>query len=268
MLVFPNAKINLGLNIVAKRADGYHDIESCLYPIPWYDALEVIPSDKTNFTQTGLTIDGKSEDNLCLKAYRLLKEDLKIPSVDIHLHKVIPMGAGLGGGSADGAFMLKLLNSLFDLGLSIQQLEAYAAQLGSDCPFFIKNIPSIATGRGTDLSPVDLDLSALWIGIKYPQVHVSTKEAYAGVTPKRPEKTIADILRGPVTSWQGSLLNDFQLGIVSKQPLVGKALRSIVEDEPVFGAMSGSGAAVFGLFNEAPNPEAYDLVEKLILSAN
>ena len=265
MLVFPNAKINLGLNIVAKRNDGYHDIESCLYPIPWHDALEAVPSDKTRFTQTGLEIAGKAEDNLCLKAVKLLKEDLDIPDVDVHLHKVIPMGAGLGGGSADGALMLKLLNSLFELGLSIEQLEDYAARLGSDCPFFIKNVPSIATGRGTELTHIALDLSDHWIGIKYPRVHVSTREAYSSITPMKPSRSVEEVLKDPIARWQGDLLNDFQLGIVSKYPAIGEALRSIMDDQPQYAAMSGSGAAVFGFFEKKPVSENYDLLEKLII---
>jgi len=265
MLVFPNAKINLGLNILRKRPDGYHDIESCLYPIPWYDALKAVPSEQFSFKQTGLTIDGKQEDNLCIKAFHIIRNKYNIPSVSVHLHKVIPMGAGLGGGSADGAFMLKLLNSLFELRLSSGELEEYAASLGSDCPFFIKNVPSIASGTGTTLQVLDLDLSEYYVGLIYPSVHVSTKEAYSGVVPNSEATSLSNKLLEGINTWSGEVKNDFQPSIASNHIQIQNALDKINLDGPLYSAMSGSGAAVFGLFDKKPESNGYNLLEKLQL---
>jgi 4-diphosphocytidyl-2-C-methyl-D-erythritol kinase len=186
MILFPNAKINLGLHITAKRKDGFHDIETCMVPIPLYDALEMIISNKTVFDVSGLPIPGEEKDNLILKALKLLRKDFNdLPNVHIHLHKNIPMGAGLGGGSADAAFALTLMNNLFDLYLENWFLEDYAAQLGSDCAFFIDNTPKIATGRGEILEPVDVDLKGNHLVLIKPPIHIGTKEAYAGVVPKK-----------------------------------------------------------------------------------
>jgi len=183
MIVFPNAKINIGLNVIEKRQDGFHNIESCFCPVPWYDALEVIEADDLEFNSTGLIIPGKG--NICLEAYKLLKNDFDIPNVNIHLHKNIPIGAGLGGGSADGAFMLKLLNEKFSLGLNTKQLHSYAGQLGSDCPFFIENKPCFVEGSGDKFSNIDLGLRNLYIAIIYPGIHVETKSAYGGLKPAK-----------------------------------------------------------------------------------
>jgi 4-diphosphocytidyl-2-C-methyl-D-erythritol kinase len=248
MLSFPNAKINLGLNILRKRADGYHDIESCLYPVTLSDILEIVPSPTFQFESSGLAIAGDGPSNLVIKAYRLLQAEFDLPPVAIYLHKTIPMGAGLGGGSSDGAFALRMLNDLFGLHLTIPQLEQYAAHLGSDCPFFIQNQPALATGTGTTLTPLPLDLSAYDIRFRFPQVHVSTAEAYAGVTPRQPTHSIPDILKRPVTEWQGLLQNDFEASILAKYPSIAHAKQTLHDEGAIYVAMSGSGSAVFGVF--------------------
>ena len=263
MICFPNAKINLGLNVTGKRQDGYHEIESCLFPIPLRDILEIIPAESFSFRQTGLEIPDNGANNLCVRAYELLKADHLISPVAIHLHKVIPMGAGLGGGSADCAFTLKLLNDLFSLGLNATQLEAYAAQLGSDCPFFIKNIPAIATGTGTTLAPIDLDLSAYHIAMNFPGIHIGTQEAYAGLTPKQPEFNLRETLKQEITNWQDKLLNDFQPAAVNHHEAIRQALNALEQSGATYYAMTGSGSAVFGLFSDEPKRRSFDFVGPL-----
>lgn len=248
MLSFPNAKINLGLNIVSKREDGYHNIESCFYPIPWRDSLEVIEAASFAFHSYGLDIPGDASSNLCVKAYELLKADHDLPPVEIHLLKNIPMGAGLGGGSADGTFTLKLLNDLFQLNLSSLQLEAYALQLGSDCPFFIQNQPAIATGRGEGLELIDLDLSGCTLAIHNPGIHISTKEAYAGITPKQPEISVADIISRPIQEWKDLLHNDFEDSIFPSHPAITQLKQDMYAAGAIYASMTGSGSTVFGLF--------------------
>jgi len=252
MISFPNAKINLGLNIVRKRADGYHDIESCFYPIPWNDVLEIIPSDKLSFKPHGLEIPGDASSNLCVKAYELIKQDFDIDSVKIILLKNIPMGAGLGGGSADGAFMLQLLNDYFELNLSPNQLEAYALQLGSDCPFFIQNQPAIAKGRGEILEPVSLNLSGKYLAIKNPGIHITTKEAYAEIMPKKPEITTEEMVSRPLSEWKGQLINDFEEAIFQNYPVIKSLKDELYTAGALYASMTGSGSTVYGIFDEAP----------------
>ena len=196
MILFPNAKINLGLQIKSKRADGYHELETIFYPVNYCDVLEILPSDQLDFTSSGIDIPGKG--NLCLDAYHLLKKDFDIPAVHIHLHKIIPIGAGLGGGSSDAAFTLKGLNVLFDLQLSAEQLKIYAVQIGADCPFFIENNPMLATGVGEILESIELDLSAYHIAIVKPNIHISTSEAYSLVTCNEPLYSLSDLIKSPV----------------------------------------------------------------------
>lgn len=248
MIVFPKAKINLGLNIVSKREDGYHNIESCFYPIPWRDSLEVIEAASFAFHSYGLEIPGDTSSNLCVKAYEILKADFNIPPVEIHLLKNIPMGAGLGGGSADGAFTLKMLNELFELGLSDLQLEAYALQLGSDCTFFIKNQPAIARGRGEQLKPIDLDLSGYYLAIHNPGIHISTKEAYAGVNPHQPESSVSEIIQKPIESWKDTLLNDFEASIFPNHPEIEQLKKEMYDAGAIYASMTGSGSTVYGVF--------------------
>ncbi len=238
----------MGLHIVSKRADGYHELETIFYPIDWCDVLEIVPSDEQQFTSSGLAIPGKG--NLCLDAYHLLKADFDISAVHIHLHKVIPIGAGLGGGSSDAAFTLKGLNELFDLKLSNEQLRAYAVQLGADCPFFVENKPMLATGIGEVLSPIELDLSNYHLAIVKPDIHVSTAEAYSSVVPNQPTHSLADLIRQPIADWQ--VQNDFEKSVFAQYPEVEKLKQSLYEKGAVYAAMSGSGSAVFGLFKELP----------------
>lgn len=257
MLSFPNAKINLGLNIVSKRPDGYHEIESCFYPIPWQDALEILPADELKFTTSGLDIPGSSAANLCLKAYHLLSKIHNLAPVHIHLHKVIPMGAGLGGGSADGAFTLKMLNGLFGLNLSTEQLQSYATQLGSDCPFFIENKPTLAKGTGTSFSDTDLDLSGYFLALQNPNIHISTQEAYANIIPRLPNAHIRQIIKEPVPTWRYSLLNDFEQSVFPMHPKIQQLKDELYNQGAVYASMTGSGSTVYGLFQEEPSLEDY-----------
>ncbi|MEP0714360.1 4-(cytidine 5'-diphospho)-2-C-methyl-D-erythritol kinase [Algoriphagus sp.] len=253
MISFPNAKINLGLHITAKRKDGYHEIETCMVPIPLTDALEmVVNTKKTTFESSGLDIPGNTADNLILKAQKLLKKDFpNLPELSIHLYKNIPMGAGLGGGSADAAFALKLMNNLFDLILDDFFLEEYAAQLGSDCAFFIENTPKIARGRGEILEPVDMDLIGTHLVLINPGIHIGTKEAYAGVTPASPKVNLKEVLadRG---RWKDELVNDFEASIFPNHPEIAAIKEKLYENGSFYSAMSGSGSSVFGLFKEKP----------------
>ncbi|MEQ6166694.1 4-(cytidine 5'-diphospho)-2-C-methyl-D-erythritol kinase [Ekhidna sp. MALMAid0563] len=250
MITFPNAKINLGLNIVSNREDGYHNIESCFYPIPWRDSLEVIEAASFAFYSYGLDIPGDTSSNLCVKAYELLKADFDIPPIEIHLLKNIPMGAGLGGGSADGAFTLKMLNDIFSLNLTDSQLENYALQLGSDCPFFIKNKPAIARGRGEQLKVIDLDLSGYHIAIHNPGIHISTKEAYAGVKPEQPELHVSEIIQKPISEWKDTLSNDFESSIFPNHPEIEQLKKEMYEAGAIYASMTGSGSTVFGVFED------------------
>ena len=250
MITFPNAKINLGLNIVSKREDGYHNIESCFYPIPWHDCLEVVEATSFSFHSYGLEIPGDSGSNLCVKAYSLLKEDFDIPPVEIHLLKHIPMGAGLGGGSANGAFTLKMLNELFGLELSHQKLEAYALQLGSDCPFFIRNQPAIAKGRGELLELIALALSGYYLAIHNPGIHVSTKEAYSGVKPRELETPISKLIHTPIENWIDSLTNDFETSIFPNHSEIALLKQEMYEAGAIYASMTGSGSTVYGLFRD------------------
>lgn len=254
MISFPNCKINLGLNIFSKRSDGYHDLETVFYPVAIKDVLEVVqqPHETTDveFAVTGLEVSGAQEDNLCIKAYRLLKQDFPLlPPVKLHLHKTIPMGAGLGGGSADGAFMLRMLNEKFKLGLSAEQLSSYALQLGSDCPFFILNKPSFATGRGEKLEPVDIDLSAYRILIVNPGIHINTGRAFSQIQPRTPVASIKKITSQPIDTWRNELVNDFEAPVVAAHPEIGAIKKNLYAHGAVYSSMTGSGSTVYGLFH-------------------
>jgi 4-diphosphocytidyl-2-C-methyl-D-erythritol kinase len=249
MVSFPHAKINLGLNVIRKRADGYHDLETCFFPIGWTDILEIIPSASFQFSATGLAIDGNAENNLCMKAYDLLKKDYNLPTVQIHLHKIIPMGAGLGGGSADAAFTLRQLNDSFFLGLSQLSLEKYAGQLGSDCAFFISGTPRLGTGRGEVLSPISISLKAKYIVVVKPDVHVSTAEAYAGVKPRVADISVREVLeKKPMSEWKSLLKNDFEESVFSKYPTIAEVKEELYRQGATYASMSGSGSSVFGIF--------------------
>jgi 4-diphosphocytidyl-2-C-methyl-D-erythritol kinase len=250
MVSFPPCKINLGLHIIRKRPDGYHDLETCFYPVPWTDILEIIPADSLAFTSSGLAIPGREDDNLCLKAYRLLQRDFNLKPVKIHLHKIIPMGAGLGGGSADGAHTVRLLNNQFQLNLSAEKMMAYTAQLGSDCSFFIQDKPLLGTGRGEVLQPLALSLKGKYMVIAKPDVHVSTAEAYAGVTPALPALPLHEAITQPLHAWKNVVHNDFETSVFQKYPVIASLKETLYRQGAVYASMSGSGAAVFGIFDK------------------
>lgn len=246
MLLYPNAKINLGLNVVRKRSDGYHDIETLFYPVPdCRDILEIVPADAFQMTVYNVPIEG---ENLCEKAWKLLHDRFGIPPVAIGLYKQIPMGAGLGGGSADAAFTLKGLNELFGLGLPPEELAGLAAQLGSDCAFFIFNRPMIARGRGEILTPFDLSLEGHALRLFPQPVFVSTREAYAGITPREPARRIESVVRRPVAEWRGLLVNDFEETVFARHPELAAAKQALYDGGALYAAMSGSGSALFAIY--------------------
>ncbi|MBD1425348.1 4-(cytidine 5'-diphospho)-2-C-methyl-D-erythritol kinase [Sphingobacterium arenae] len=252
MISFANAKINIGLNIVDKRADGYHLLESVFYPFPLYDIIEITTKEstaKTTLEITGMHLPA-ADNNLCLRAYRLLDERVSLPSVHIHLHKQIPYGAGLGGGSSDGAFVLKMLNEKFGIGLSDLQLEEEAAKLGADCPFFIQNKPLYAQGIGTDLSSVSLDLSDKFLVLVKPAVNIATAEAYQSITPRAAEEDLRDVLQLPIQDWKFYVKNDFEELVVEKHPVVKDIKLALYAQGAIYASMSGSGSAVFGIFQK------------------
>ncbi len=255
MITFPHAKINIGLQVTERRPDGYHNLDTVFYPIPIHDALEVIVAEGADYDCrlhiSGIEIAGDPDTNLVVRAYRLLAADYALPPVDIYLHKHIPTGAGLGGGSADASFMLRLLNEMFALGITTEQLEAYATQLGADCPFFITSRPVYATGIGNEFHPIALDLSEWHIVVVKPDVFVSTKEAYSMVRPEKPEVTLDKKITQPITEWKDSISNDFEQGIFALHPELADIKAKLYSLGAKYAAMSGSGSALFGLF-EAP----------------
>jgi 4-diphosphocytidyl-2-C-methyl-D-erythritol kinase len=234
---------------VRKRQDGYHDIETCFYSVQWCDVLEIIKSDTFMFSSSGLTIPGSESENLCLKAYQLLKKDFGIGPIHIHLHKVIPMGAGLGGGSSDAAWTLRLLKTVFELNLSDDKLHQYAASLGSDCAYFLQHQPMLGSGRGEVLSPVDIQLKNRYMVILKPEVHVSTADAYAGITPQVPEVSLENILQLPIDQWKNTLVNDFEKTVFKKYPIIKELKEALYGIGARYACMSGSGASVFGIFD-------------------
>ena len=254
MVVFPNAKINLGLRIVRKREDGYHDLETCFVPIPLRDILEIVEGEAFHFETSGLAISGSAEDNLCTKAYHLLQQAFDLPPVKMHLHKIIPMGAGLGGGSADASFVLRCLNKIFDLKLSDNKLEDYASQLGSDCPFFIRNQPVLASGTGNQFQPLNLNLSGKFIGLVFPDISVSTAEAYAKVQPQLPEASLRTLLEDTDSAeWKDSLINDFEPSVFAQHPKLQQIKDKLYEAGAFYASMSGSGSTLYGLFHQEPD---------------
>ena len=252
MITFPNIKINLGLSITEKRPDGYHNLETVFYPVAIEDALEIRtnPEAQQKFTlhQHGMEIAGNPENNLVVKAYLLLDKEFHLPPVEIHLYKHIPSGAGLGGGSSDAAFMLKLLNEHYNLQLSDKQLEDYDATMGADCAFFIKNTPTYAEGIGNIFSPIELSLKGYRIMIVKPDVFVSTREAFANIRPHRPEYPVREVIRRPVAEWKDTLINDFEASVFPQYPVIGEIKEELYHQGAIYASMSGSGSSVFGLF--------------------
>lgn len=262
MIVFPCAKINLGLNIVGKREDGYHNLETVFYPIPLYDALEIkymdekFPSDlDCDLKVTGNAVDCDERSNLVVKAYNLLAADFRLPRVHAHLYKHIPSQAGLGGGSSDAAFMIRLLDERFRLNIGNPEMERYAAKLGADCAFFIEAEPAYAEGIGNELQPVDApqgNLNGYFLAVVKPDIAVSTKEAYGAITPKKSAKNCRDIVRQPIDTWKDELVNDFEKPIFNKHPELAEIKNKLYELGASYASMSGSGSAIYGIFKEKP----------------
>lgn len=253
MITFPNAKINLGLNIVEKRPDGYHNLETIFYPINLQDALEVTRRENNDKEYTlhisGAPLEGEPEDNLVVKAYKLLKKDYPgLLPVDIHMYKHIPAGAGLGGGSSDAACMIKLLNDKFSLGLSTERMEEYAVKLGADCSFFIRNKPVFATGIGNLFEPVELSLKGYHIILIKPDIFVSTRDAFAEIKPVRPAVSLKEIVKQPIETWKSSMKNDFEDSVFKKFPEIAAIKDELYDLGAVYAAMSGSGSSVYGIF--------------------
>jgi 4-diphosphocytidyl-2-C-methyl-D-erythritol kinase len=258
MITFPIAKINLGLNVVERRPDGYHNLETVFYPVPIRDALEVTTMDPQfpspydcDLKVTNISIEGDEQRNLVVRAYQLLKQDFpQLPRIHAHLHKAIPTQAGMGGGSSDCAYMIRLLNEQFHLGLSTQQMQQYAARLGADCAFFILSQPAYAEGIGERLEPIALNLSQYWIAVVRPDIPVPTKEAFSLVHPHHPEKNCRDVVMQPIETWRQDLVNDFEQSVFTLHPEIGAIKQQLYSLGAVYAAMSGSGSAVFGLFRE------------------
>jgi 4-diphosphocytidyl-2-C-methyl-D-erythritol kinase len=255
MILFPNCKINLGLFVTSKREDGFHNIESLFLPVPWCDVLEVLISEENDIQLEviGTPIDGDVEDNIVVKAYRLLQKDFGFGGVKVKLWKRLPTGAGLGGGSANGAFMLKGLNEVFELKIENDVLKRYAAQLGSDCPFFIDNSPAFVSGRGEVMEVMNIDFLSLYIAIVHPGIHVSTPKAYSMITPKAAAVDLHQINEWPMAQWQSLVTNDFEAPVGTMFPRILEIKKAFQEMGAIYASMSGSGSAVFAFFEDEPN---------------
>lgn len=261
MISFPNAKINIGLYITSKRTDGYHNLETVFYPIPLKDVLEVVTtsndkaSEGCNLYLYGNKVEGDVNDNLVVKAYRLLRKDYTMPSVDIHLYKKIPSGAGLGGGSADAAYMLRLLNELFELNISKEKLQSYAIELGADCPIFIQNVPSFAEGIGEILSPISVSLSGYKLIIVKPNIYISTREAFANIKPEAPRYNLHESIKRPIEEWKDIIANDFEASIFPRHPELADIKNTLYSQGAVYASMSGSGSSLYGIFPNDIKPD-------------
>ena len=250
MICFPNSKINIGLNITEKRSDGYHNLETIFYPIDLCDALEFVTDEDTKFTCSGLQIEGNPNNNLIIKAYDLLSKEFDLPNLNIHLHKMIPMGAGLGGGSADAAFMLKMINDEFKLGLSSIELQKRAVKLGADCAFFIENQPTLAKGIGNIFEPTCVNLGGYHIVLVKPNVHVSTAEAYGGCNPQRWKTPLEEVIKLPISEWKHHIYNDFEKTVFVAHPELADIKEMLYKKGAIYAAMSGSGSTIYGIFEK------------------
>lgn len=256
MICFPNAKINIGLDIVEKRKDKFHNIETVFYPIGLADILEVVENSdnsETIFNSTGIKIPGNLNENLCLKAYHLIKKDYKIPPVKIHLHKIIPIGAGLGGGSSDAAHFINLLDTIFALKISPKKKLSYAKILGSDCSFFIENKPLFAYGRGEKLQDIFLSLYGYYLVLVCPPIHVSTKDAYSDVKPQKKEQSLNSLIEMPLNKWKENISDQFEETVFKKFPGIEKIKKQLYVLGAVYASMSGSGSSVYGIFISEPD---------------
>ncbi len=267
MLIFPNAKINIGLNVVEKRPDGYHNIETVFYPIGLSDVLEIEPSETCSdysFSASGIELSGDPEDNLIIKAYRLLRSQYQFSAVDISLVKQIPFGAGLGGGSSDAAFALKAMNERFELKITSRKLEQLASKLGADCPVFIKNKPVFASGIGNVFTSIDLSLKGHFLLLVKPDIHVSTPEAYSLITPKKPEISLLELIKQPIENWKDCIQNDFEKSVFAKYPEIENIKNNLYRMGAIYASMSGSGSSVYGIFES--EPERNELFEGYFVS--
>jgi 4-diphosphocytidyl-2-C-methyl-D-erythritol kinase len=262
VLCFPNAKINIGLNILEKRTDGFHNIETIFYPIPLSDGLEITHSDtktKYQFSSSGIPINIEDKDNIVCKAFELLRSKHHIPPTKIHLHKNIPFGAGLGGGSSDAAFIIKMLNDQYKLGIPAKYMKSLAGELGSDCPFFINNKPVFAEGKGNVFTACNINLSGYFILLIKPDIHIGTPEAYANTKPSIPKQSLKSLIKEPIDNWKNSIFNDFENSIFPNHPELATIKSELYEMGAIYASMSGSGSTIFGLFKEKPNkPEKWN----------
>lgn len=255
MIYFPNAKINLGLNIVSKRPDGYHNLETIFYPIGIKDALEIILKDdlkKDVFILHGIQIEGVSDDNLVMKALRLMREHYTFPFLEVHLLKKIPFGAGIGGGSADAAFMLKLINDMFGLGAAEEDLAKLAVQLGADCPFFIYNTPMYAEGIGEEMEKINISLDNYHLVLIKPDVFISTKDAFSKIVPTQPQMNLREVAKLPIKEWRYKMVNDFEKSVFSLFPKIEEIKNKLYDEGAIYASMSGSGSSVYGIFENTP----------------
>lgn len=250
MITFPNAKINLGLQVLRKRSDGYHDIETVLYPIPIYDALEIVEASETKLFVSGIPVP-EDGDNLCSRVYNLLEGIYKLSPIHIYLHKRIPIGAGLGGGSSDAAFLIKLMNDYFNLQLDSEQMMNYARTIGADCAFFINNKSVFAEGIGDQFSEIEMDLSAYHLLVVKPPIHINTAEAYGGVLLKEEGRNLKEMILEPVNKWKETVFNDFEVTVFKKIPVIGQIKQDLYDAGAVYAAMSGSGSSLFAIFDQA-----------------
>lgn len=256
MILFPNAKINIGLFVTSKRPDNYHNIETIFLPIKKLcDVLEVVDSKKSqdSFTTSGLTISGDEKDNLVLVALKKMREKAVIPPIQIHLHKIIPSGAGLGGGSSNAAFMLRLLNEQYQVGLSILELETMAKDIGADCPVFIQNKTTLAKGIGTEFNEISLPLKDHWLQIVIPSIHITTANAYDNTLPTLLDVPLQQKIKSPIKEWRDIIINDFETSVFKKHPELGDIKSKFYENGAVFSSMTGSGSSIYGIFREKPN---------------
>jgi 4-diphosphocytidyl-2-C-methyl-D-erythritol kinase len=258
MILYPPCKINLGLHILHKRNDGYHELDTCMYEIPMFDILEAIPSEEFEFSFSGMEIPGNIETNLCVKAFNLLKDKHGIGNVKMHLHKQIPMGGGLGGGSSDGTYALLMLNSIFKLNLTKNKLIEYASELGSDCAFFVESGAKIARGRGEILKPINLNIRGYFLKIVNIGIHISTAEAYGNVEFQDHKQNVEAVLGLNLDKWKSNLKNDFEVHIFKKHPILTTIKERLYEEGAVYASMSGSGSTMFGIYKEKPLDNSFN----------
>jgi 4-diphosphocytidyl-2-C-methyl-D-erythritol kinase len=255
VILYPSAKINIGLNIVEKRSDGYHELETIMIPVPLFDIVEIIPQENFEWKQSGLLIDGNDENNLCIKAFHLIQTKYGIGNVYMHLRKQIPMGAGLGGGSADAAYIIKGLNELFQLNISTETQQELSAQLGSDCPFFIQQSTQLATGRGEILKPIDFELTDYYLVLIKPDIHINTAQAYSGVYISGDKGKLEQNIHLLISEWKNCIKNDFEQHIFKLHPQLETIKNSFYENGALYASMSGSGSTMYGIFKEKPDSD-------------